>query len=530
MRIGEIEVLGLTLRQLIGGRWAVSWVLYLINLPLNFLGMSSHILDARSADVLPWVIVWAIGYVAFGVILLTANLTVLRNRRTTPVAVGLVVAVGAIAGGFRGLTVGIGADLAGISGGDLSLIAVRVITGTALGMVLVPLGALFLALINEYNGQRSALIGELTALEAIRMRAEGASDLLRETLIEELAVKISTDSDSLRAASHQVWPADSPRERVRWGNVVMTSLLHNPFPGTAVAVVWSVSALLTLTAAIGPVRATLQVAASALAIWWIFRLARHLMPTGRLTGLLWFVVVMLATIIVTGPVASLIFDPRPLGSGTALILANAFWLPLFTILISICIGAVKSGELVLRNLQNRVTTDDIAARATEQEMLRLKRAVAESLHSVQSRVYAARAQGSDQVILADLLSDPDASRSPEEILQSVITPWASLINIQLQLPRDLLSLAQARSVKRVMQEGLANAYRHGGASTCSIRIAREGAALVVEMIDNGAGKDPHSRPGLGSAILDEATGGAWTLRNLPDKGCSLVARVNDQRG
>jgi two-component sensor histidine kinase len=527
MRIGDIEVLGLTLRQLIGGRWAVSWVLYLINLPLNFLGMSSHIVDARSADVLPWVIVWAIGYVAFGVILLAANLTVLRNRRSTPVAVGVVVAVGAIAGGFRGLTVGIGADVAGISGGDLSLIAVRMITGTALGMALVPLGALFLALINEYSRQRSALIGELTTLETTRMRDVGASDLLRQTLVDQLAVKISTDSDSFRAASHEVWPADSPRERVRWGNVVATSLLHNPFPGTAVAVVWSVSALLTLTAAIGPVRATLQVAASALAIWWIFRLARQLMPSGRLTGLLWFVVVMLATVIVTGPVASLIFDPRPIGSGTALIVANAFWLPLFTILISICIGAVRSGESVLLNLQAMVREDDIAARAAAQEMIRLKREVAESLHSVQSRVYAARAQGSDQVILADLLSDPDASRSPEEILQSVITPWASLIDIQFQLPPDPLSLAQARSVKRVMQEGLANAYRHGGSSTCSILIAREGAALVVEITDNGDGQGKQLKPGLGSAILDEVTGGAWTLRNLPeDKGCSLVARIN----
>ncbi len=159
MRIGDVEVLGLTLRQLIGGRWAVSWVLYLINLPLNFLGMSSQIVDARSLDASSWVVVWAIGYAAFGVVLLAANLTVLRNRRTTPVAVGVVVAVGAIAGGVRGLTVGIGADVAGISGGDVSLIAVRVITGTALGMVLVPLGALFLALINEYSRQRSGAHG-----------------------------------------------------------------------------------------------------------------------------------------------------------------------------------------------------------------------------------------------------------------------------------------------------------------------------------------------------------------------------------
>jgi signal transduction histidine kinase len=526
MRIDDVEVLGLTLRQLIGGRWAVSWVLYLINLPLNFLGMGSHIVDARSADVLSWVMVWAIAYVAFGAVLLAAHLTVLRNRRTTPVAVGVVVVVGAIAGGVRGLTVGIGADVAGISGGDLSLIAVRVITGTVLGMVLVPLGALFLALINEYNRQRSALMAELTALEATRMRSDGASDLLRNTMIEQLADTISTDSDSLRSASHQVWPTDAPRDRVRWGKVVASSLLHNPFPGAAVAAVWSVSALLTLTAAIGPLRATLQVAVSALALWGIFRFARRLMPTGRLTGLLWFVAVMLVTIIVTGPVASLIFDPRPEGSGTALIVANAFWLPLFTILISICIGAVRSSELVLQNLQTMVREDEIAARAAAQETIRLKREVAESLHSLQSRVYAARAQGSDQAILADLVSDPDASRSPEEILQSVIEPWASIMEIHVQLPPSPVSIGEARSVKRVMQEGLANAYRHGRASRCFVDISRDATYLVVSVTDNGVGITPGSCPGLGSAILDSVCPGQWTLHPQPDNGSRLTARIH----
>ena len=527
MRIDEVRILGLTLRQLIGGRWAVSWVLYVINLPLNFLGMSSHIVDARSADVLSWVLVWLIAYVVFGLVLLAAHLTVLRNRRTTPVAVGVVIAVGAIAGGFRGLTVGIGADVAGISGGDVDLIATRVITGTALGMVLVPLGALFLALINEYSRQRSALIAELTELEATRMRSDGASDLLRHTMIEQLADTISTDSDSLRSASHQVWPTNAPRDRVRWGKVVASSLLHNPFPGAAVAAVWSVSALLTLTAAIGPLRATLQVAVSALAIWGIFRFARRLMPTGRLTGLLWFVAVMLVTIIVTGPVASLIFDPRPQGSGAALVVANAFWLPLFTILISICMGAVKSGEAVLRNLQTMVREDEIAKRAAVQETIRLKREVAESLHSLQSRVYAARAQGSDQAILADLVSDPDAHRSPEQILQSVIEPWASIMEIHVQLAPSPISFAEARSVKRVVQEGLANAYRHGKASHCFVDIAREPTYLVVSVTDNGVGITPGACPGLGSAILDTVCPGQWTLLPKPDNGSCLTAHIHN---
>jgi signal transduction histidine kinase len=206
--------------------------------------------------------------------------------------------------------------------------------------------------------------------------------------------------------------------------------------------------------------------------------------------------------------------------------ANAFWLPLFTILISICIGAVKSGELVLQNLQTMVREDEIAARAAAQETIRLKREVAESLHSLQSRVYAARAQGSDQAILADLVSDPDASRSPEEILQSVIEPWASIMEIHVQLPPLPVSIAEARSVKRVMQEGLANAYRHGRASHCFVDISRKTTYLVVSVTDNGVGITPGSCPGLGSAILDSVCPGQWTLHPQPNNGSRLTARIH----
>jgi signal transduction histidine kinase len=527
MRIGDAEVLGLTLRQLIGGRWAVSWILYLINLPLNFLGMSSHIVDARSADVLSWVLVWLIAYVIFGLVLLAAHLTVLRNRRTTPVAVGMVIAVGAIAGGLRGLLVGTLADAWGLSPGDWDVVAIRTVTGMVVGLILLPMGAFFLALISEYHRQRSALVAAMSELESQRMRAEGESDALRELLVAQIAEHINDDSLSIRSASHRVWPDPAPLARVQWREVVTTSLVHNPFPGVAVALIWAASAFLTVIAAIGPIRGSLQVAASAVAIWAIFLVARRHTPRGTLAGFVYFLGVMAVTVIVTGPIASLVFDPRPFGAGSAMIIANSIWLPLFTVLASVCIGAVRSGQEVLNRLHARVDADEVVAYAAQCEKERLQRAIAESLHSMQSRVYTARLTGNEVMQLADLVPSSDELRTPAEVIESLLAPWASIIELTLHLPDAPLSLTEARSVKRIVQEGLTNAYRHGQATACTISIARDDGGVDVQVQDNGAGLrlDRAATRGLGSAILDEACPGQWKLTQQAAGGCLLSARL-----
>jgi len=528
MRIDDVQVLGLTLRQLIGGRWAVSWILYLINLPLNFLGMSSHIVDARSADVLSWVMVWAIAYVAFGVVLLAAHLTVLRNRRTTPVAVGVVIAVGAIAGGLRGLLVGTLTDVWGLSNGDWDVVAIRTVTGMVVGMLLLPMGALFLALISEYHRQRSGLVAAMSELESQRMRAEGESDALRKVIVAQIAEHISDDILSIRSASHEVWPDPAPLARVQWREVVTTSVVHNPFPGVAVALIWAASAYLTVIAAIGPIRGSLQVGASAVAIWAIFLVARRHTPTGTLAGVVYFLGVMAVTVTVTGPIASLVFDPRPFGTGSAMIVANSIWLPLFTILASVCLGAVRSSQGVLNRLHARVDADEVVAHAAQCEKERLQRVIAESLHSMQSRVYTARLTGNEVMQLADLLPSSDELRTPAEVINSLVAPWASIIELTLHLPDSPLSLSEARSVKRIVQEGLTNAYRHGQATACTITIFRVDGGVDVQVQDNGIGLrlDRADTRGLGSTILDEVCLGQWSVAEQPMGGCLLSAHLD----
>ncbi len=84
-------------------------------------------------------------------------------------------------------------------------------------------------------------------------------------------------------------------------------------------------------------------------------------------------------------------------------------------------------------------------------------------------------------------------------------------------------------VGEVVEEGLCNAIRHGGASTISVQVDLddEGAAplIRVRIVDDGCGPPQDPRPGLGSALLDDACEGRWERVTAPAGGCLLDAWI-----
>lgn len=531
--IADRRVMGRTLRELIGGRWAISWIAYVINLPINLIGISSNVVDASSVDPSAWLAIWAAGYATLGAVLLLAHLTLFRHRRIRPVPISWVVTLGALAGGARGLTVGLLADAAGVSGGGAGLVVTRALTGAALGMILIPSAALVLAIISAYHSERSRLVEAMTDLEVLRMQAEGESARLRETLMHEAVDRILTDEPDAAAArrvSHEVWHqatrARDSDSRVSWSGVITTALLHNPYPGGAVAVVWAISALGAVVTAVGPVRGVMQVTLSAFALWWILRAGRCLAPRGPVMGLLWFAVVMTAAVLVTGPVASMVFDDRPAGAGTGLLVANAVWVPVLTIIVSIAWGALESSEGVVARLTDQVRVEEVAALAAQQERERAAADVAEAIHGLQSRLYAARAVPGATVDISDLLDPVQDGRSPTAIVDAVIAPWASLMQVHgPEIPGDLTA-AQSHDAARIIQEALANAYRHGQARTCTVNVSTVNGDVEIVVTDDGRGLDPGRQPGLGSSIIDSATRGRWTLVERAAGGCEFRARLS----
>ena len=84
-------------------------------------------------------------------------------------------------------------------------------------------------------------------------------------------------------------------------------------------------------------------------------------------------------------------------------------------------------------------------------------------------------------------------------------------------------------VGEVVEEGLCNAIRHGAANTISVQVDLEGDGptplIRVRVLDDGCGPPQDPRPGLGSALLDDACEGRWERVAAPGGGCLLDAWI-----
>jgi two-component system, NarL family, sensor kinase len=91
---------------------------------------------------------------------------------------------------------------------------------------------------------------------------------------------------------------------------------------------------------------------------------------------------------------------------------------------------------------------------------------------------------------------------------------------------DLPDLPAAVEVAayRIVGEALTNVRRHADATTCSVRLAVEDDALVVEVADDGVGVDPDRQAGVGLLSLRERAGelGGQSEVVCPPGGGTLV--------
>lgn len=520
-------ILGSTVRELVGGRWAISLLAYAINAPLTLVAIGSNAdVSVPGARWWQWVVVAIVGYGAFGLVLWVAHRTAFRDRSIAPVPVAAVIGLGGLAGAARGLVVGIVPALMGIAPESAALTLTRIATSAVLGAVLWPIAAFALACVDAYRSQRAALVREARELRAGVMREQGASGALEQALIASLrsdldAVARTGDASMARAVSHRLWEAGPEAVRepsLRWRDVLRLSIASNPFATVPVVLIWSISAIGTLTAAIGPWRAAGQVACSAAIIAIAFSVGRRLVardpdrPTRVLVGVLAFV------IIATGPVASLLFDPRPWPAGLGLVLVNAAWLPVLTIGTGVAWAALRSADVVLASLRAGVSDEEVALLASHDETDRLRRELATRLHgTVQSRLLAGAmagdAEGAARALDSLLADRPPIDADLRERLEAVCGPWSSLMAVSLACADGI---AADEGIVRIVEEGLANAYRHGRARSAHVSVTVTGEDIVLVLRDDGSGPPDAREPGVGTAILNACASGGWSLSRSGD--------------
>jgi hypothetical protein len=560
-----------SLRERLGGRWAISWQAYVITAPVAVI---APVAFARNpTEVLPWMLIGAISFMVVGAWTYLMHRTLFRNRLNTPVALGwLVVNAIVVATLYVGVAVSLG-FLVGIS--DVTHFVPSPIptavfaTGwsTVLILVLESQGRFHAQreeLIEQAVQQQLTSLQELEVLDQIRsamrtevgdelavarQRLEGRIDsLVGEGEIELAAVAEElreTADTTVRSLSHRL--ADrterrSPRPRLL--TAVRNIARYQPFRPLAVSALYVVvalpgelarngfpRALLTASITIALIFATMSVANMVMRRWpehhsalFIAGIAFVQMPT----------------------IAFALLSESATGVQVAWIdLVVTVTLGALVIVLTSAFGSWnRTRQDVIRQFAQEVHDDEIAALARGAAVAQIAHEAAMVLHgSLQSQLRACalvvhNASAKGDIIEVNralvqaraILENPvpaltrDFDASLDSVVMRKANEWAGLVDVQVHLDSEAArnSGAFATHVGDVVEEGIANAFHHGSASKVSVTIVGESNDLIITVRDNGRGPGGGT-PGLGSRLFSRF-GGQWELIHQ-DSGSLLTVRL-----
>ena len=206
---------------------------------------------------------------------------------------------------------------------------------------------------------------------------------------------------------------------------------------------------------------------------------------------------------------------------------------------------------VLNELQLDIKEQQVGAIARSKQTVEVAREMSRVLHgAVQSRLVACAmmidnsSKSGDEVTLnLAMLEALSILQAPLPISESEITLgaeverklslWHGLCAFELQIDPRLVDVTnpEPREVGRIIEEGISNSIRHGGASKIAVSVmSGADGSVVIQIDDNGSGisKTSQYKPGIGTAMFASATGGSWSHSSLK-QGARLLAVIPAQK-
>ena len=540
-------LLGVSLREHIGGRWAVSLLLFAIYVPLGIVATIGNLSTTVPGTTLGTLLLAStLSLVPVGLILWLSDLTWLRHRRTHPAPVIAIVILGAVIGLVRSASMYAVSVGIGIQDPDTALAWARTITGGLQGAASYPLAVLAFSLIATYREQRRQLIAQQISWETRRLQDAREWEEIRDGVITPIAgelqalgtdldarvIGIDEASSAVRRRAHDLWGEAQPTPmvpRVRLGTAIAMSLRARPFATWLVLAIWLPTALGTALAVGEIPRAPLGTLVSAVIIAVVFEAGNALVR--RWPGS-WIAVLplgLLLAIVLTSPSLAIV-GGMPEQGRAAYSTINAVWLVLLVVLTAIVMGALRRGETILAEMHLSVDAASVETLAQEEQRRRVVQEVAATLHgTLQGRL----ASLPDPETAGDAVRETLAllqSRAPvtsdgslREVASRALDPWQSLVDIRVEAPDEPVSAHVAQAISDVLEETVANAFRHGRASEIACALEVHEGHVRVRVDDNGRGSTmPEGDPGLGSRILDRSS--RWT-RTYGPEGTTVVALI-----
>ena len=561
------------LRDLIGGRWAVSWQGYLLAWPWAVLFVFSTSPTVWATGTLTerisrGVLIGTLAYIPVGLVAWLASISIFRNRRSTPVPVSLVAFVGGVAWTTRSLAMIGYLEIAGLPS-DASPV-LRLTAGFIQGAFAFVLTAWLLAKLTSFHEERRRLIDALVQEELANERVrERVRDLQVQvlnrvrTVVDKAAQSMSTqasvdtvtphDVEALAQATKQVskdlartlWDEAARTSRINPLTIVRSTVANRPFaywaliPGAllgvlALPIYWSLGVAVLAVFVLSLISLVISAIAN-------FTCPR-LVPSKALTVYLVTVALLLSTAFVMYAFIDLL-DLTPTG-GSGLLWAVAVNYGIFFPLISAGAHIGRTQQDVLRQLRKSITQAEIDSHALSREEAHLRRELALALHGgLQADLTASTMRAQQAIDQGDAETArqtldkakaliqrswelPDITRTDlRSAARSVIESWEGFLDISLDVtvtrepaPRTVTH------VKEILLEGIGNAVRHGRATNIAITIDDCAGGLRITITDDGTGVTD-VRSGLGNAMFEDIAPNAWSLTPTSTGGSTLTVHL-----
>jgi signal transduction histidine kinase len=527
---------------------------------------------------LAWLLLGLAGCLAAGLFMVALSRTIYRHRRQTPVAVWIVVTCSALSGLIVTWTIMVLAPLTGIESG-FGTLDQFVVVG-----LLSAYGACMLILLFDYRDRtstaRKTLIEQAVQLELEALQRTTIAAQLQEQLAADVAAELSTaridlearlrlarDAEgveacanprewieisallrdtaqsAIRPLSARMWQQsaeDYPRQS---GWVIIPNIVRGqPFRPLLIIFIHVLGGLKDALALFGTERAVALIGAQCLCILVICEAANALMrryPAQHARIFIGGLVLLQGGVFATVQVREAWLPGSASGSwalvqvvvGTAVVFLTSGF------------GAWRQFDADSRDLfRDRVRRNQVASIARSRQLAELARQASRVLHgSVQTRLHScamaidgASAAGDEQgrikalheamTILAQPLREDRTAGSARDEVQRKVDLWGALCEFTIDVEDDGSGPESlSETVGRIIEEGISNAMRHGQAARIDIRVTIANGMCQVELTDNGIGPGS-GKPGIGSALLHQSSGGDWTLTGL-EQGSRLSVAV-----
>ena len=574
-----------TLRERIGGRWAVSWPAFIICLSFTSLSRLLDPLFAQPSVRMFGLLIDLVTFlVCFGGTMWLSTITVLRNRRVRPVPVALVAAVGFVAAASVIVAQDLVVTFVGMDGpGYVSRPwLVAAITG-AIALCSI---AYLLDARERFRSERDRLLTTLARSVDADATEQEALDLLRsqmwqyaasdaasalpsgatstndeDSLGEARSVVIALRSSSdraLRSLSHGMWTPERSG-RLRPMMAIRALAAQQPYQLPLLAFPLFIFTTLRLTQS-EPV--TIQLVSLALLAAYGSAVSITVNAATRMAP-------HFAVAVVIGSVPVLALSCIPLyfvlvqtggdnRIALRLALAGALWLAGVYPLFNLARGLSIAREDLVLGLRQSITEGDVRRASRAHDLEELRREIAMHLHgtvrgllttTVMRLEFAISSRDSEQARLAlsearalleragnspSSIGAPDlaaASSSMLAELSELQSAWSGLVDVRIHADADPAPDDSAkRKLLSIVTEGINDAARHGQATCIEVTIRHRPDGWEVIVDDNGSTDTTlvGAATGLGSQYLDAVAADGWSRVRTRDNLTRLRVSVKSR--